>query len=196
MSTLSTPTKAAAQTPAAESKPLPTGERNGLDRLISRGGAIAAWLVFLAMAISVFEVVMRYVFDSPTSWVHETVVFLVAASFSLGGPATLAQNRHIRVRVLYDAVGPRWRVWFDRFNDLVTLCFCIAMSYAAFNMFWRASHNPMGDWQLERSGTAWNPPIPALAKGLIMFALALMTLQALLHLIQSCRAAKPLEGGH
>jgi hypothetical protein len=69
------------------------GERNALDRVISRGGALAAWLVFLAMAISVFEVIMRYAFDSPTSWVHESVVFLVAVSFALGGPATLAANR-------------------------------------------------------------------------------------------------------
>ncbi len=196
MSTLSTPNKATAATPSPEPESLSGGERNALDRLISRGGAIAAWLVFLAMAISVFEVIMRYVFDSPTSWVHETVVFLVATSFSLGGPATLAKNRHIRVRVLYDAVGPGLRVWFDRFNDLVTLGFCVAMSYAAFNMFWRASHNPMGDWQLERSGTSWNPPIPALAKGLILFALALMTLQALLHLIQSCRPAHNREDQH
>lgn len=195
MSTLSTPTKAKAKPAAAPPEPEAghAGERNALDRLISRGGAGVAWLVFAAMAVSVFEVIMRYVFDSPTSWVHETVVFLVAATFALGGPATLAQNRHIRVRVLYDAVRPSMRIWFDRFNDLVTLAFCVAMSYAAFNMFWRASHNPMGDWQLERSGTAWNPPIPALAKGLILFALALMTLQALLHLIQSCRPARVHE---
>ncbi|MFC6669515.1 TRAP transporter small permease subunit [Marinobacterium aestuariivivens] len=190
MSTLSNPTREAQK---AESDVQRDGERNALDRLISRGGAVAAWLVFVAMAISVFEVIMRYGFDSPTSWVHETVVFLVATSFALGGPATLAKNRHIRVRVLYDAVGPGLRVWFDRFNDLVTLGFCVAMSYAAFSMFWRASHNPMGDWQLERSGTAWNPPMPALTKGLIMFALILMTVQALLHLIQSCRPARAYE---
>lgn len=187
MSTLSQTPTPAEDSPAHDS--MVGGERNALDRVISRGGALAAWLVFLAMAISVFEVIMRYAFDSPTSWVHESVVFLVAVSFALGGPATLAKNRHIRVRVLYDSVKPGFRIWFDRFNDLVTLGFCVAMSYAAFNMFWRASHNPLGEWQLERSGTSWNPPMPALTKGLILFALALMTLQALLHLIQSCQRA-------
>ncbi len=191
MSTLSNTPTPAEDSPMHDA--MVGGERNGLDRIISRFGAAAAWLVFLAMAISVFEVIMRYVFDSPTSWVHESVVFLVAVSFSLGGPATLAKNRHIRVRVLYDSVKPELRIWFDRFNDFVTLGFCVAMSYAAFNMFWRASHNPLGEWQLERSGTSWNPPMPALTKGIILFALARMTLQALLHLIQSCQRAQGTE---
>lgn len=163
-------------------------ERNGLDRLVSRGARGAAWMILLAMAISVVEVFLRYGFNSPTSWVHESVVFLIAVSFALGGPAALARNSHIRVKVLYDNVGPRLRGWMDRFNDLVTLGFCLAMSYAAFHMFWRASHNPLGEWRLERSGTSWNPPFPAMVKGVILFALALMTLQALLHLIQSLRA--------
>ncbi|ANG62028.1 C4-dicarboxylate ABC transporter permease [Marinobacterium aestuarii] len=191
MSTLSNTPTPAEDSPIHDS--MVGGERNGLDRIISRFGAAAAWLVFLAMGISVFEVIMRYVFDSPTSWVHESVVFLVAVSFALGGPATLAKNRHIRVRVLYDSVKPEFRIWFDRFNDLVTLGFCVAMSYAAFNMFWRASHNPLGEWQLERSGTSWNPPMPALTKGIILFALGLMMLQALLHLIQSCQRAQGTE---
>ncbi|MDI5890927.1 TRAP transporter small permease subunit [Halomonas rhizosphaerae] len=163
-------------------------ERTALDRLVARGARGAAWLVLIAMGISVVEVFLRYGFNSPTSWVHESVVFLVAVTFALGGPAALARNSHIRVKVLYDSAGPRLKCWMDRFNDLVTLGFCLTMSYAAFHMFWRASHNPLGEWQLERSGTSWNPPFPALVKGMILFALALMTLQALLHLVQSIRA--------
>ena len=163
-------------------------ERTALDRLVARGARGAAWLVLIAMGISVVEVFLRYGFNNPTSWVHESVVFLVAVTFALGGPAALARNSHIRVKVLYDSAGPRLKCWMDRFNDLVTLGFCLAMSYAAFHMFWRASHNPLGEWQLERSGTSWNPPFPALVKGMILFALALMTLQALLHVVQSIRA--------
>lgn len=166
----------------------PPAARNALDRAISGAMSYAAWIVFFAMGISVFEVIMRYGLDSPTSWVHESVVFLVAISFALGGPAAMARNSHIRVRVLYDSAGPRLKCWLDRFNDAVALGFCLAMSYAAYVMFWRASHNPLGEWQLERSGTSWNPPFPAFTKGMILFALALMTVQATLHLIESLRA--------
>ncbi len=168
-------------------------ERNAFDRLIARGGRAISWLVLLAMGISVVEVFMRYGFNNPTSWVHETVVFLIAVIFALGGPAAMARNSHIRVKVLYDSAGPRLKCWMDRLNDLLTLGFCLAMSYAAFYMFWGASHNPLGEWSLERSGTSWNPPFPAMIKGTILFALVLMTLQASLHLLQSLRA-KPDAG--
>ncbi|CAM3358075.1 TRAP transporter small permease subunit [Halomonas lysinitropha] len=163
-------------------------ERNALDKVIARGARLAAWLVLLAMGISVVEVFMRYGFNNPTSWVHETVVFLIAVIFALGGPAAMARNSHIRVKVLYDSAGPRLKCWMDRLNDLLTLAFCLTMSYAAFQMFWGATHNPLGEWSLERSGTSWNPPFPAMVKGAIFFALALMTLQAVLHLIESIRA--------
>ncbi|MFG6136489.1 TRAP transporter small permease subunit [Halomonas sp. B23F22_10] len=161
--------------------------RGAFDRGVVMAASGAAWLVFIAMAISVYEVIMRYAFNSPTSWVHESVVMLVAVGFALGGPAALASDRHIRVKVLYDAAGPRCRLWLDRFNDLVTFGFCLAMSYAAFTMFWSASHNPLGEWQLERSGTSWNPPFPALVKGMILLALAIMCVQSCLHLIRSLR---------
>lgn len=168
-------------------------ERNALDRLIVSGGRAISWLVLVAMGISVVEVFMRYGFNNPTSWVHETVVFLIAVIFVLGGPAAMARNSHIRVKVLYDSAGPTLKCWMDRFNDLLTLIFCMSMSYAAFYMFWGATHNPLGEWSLERSGTSWNPPFPAMVKGMIFFALTLMTLQALLHLWQSLKA-KPRTG--
>lgn len=181
------PTRPVATETSTDSPP-DAGARNGFDRLVLRCGRSAAWLVFIAMTISVYEVFMRYGLDSPTSWVHETVVMLVATLFSLGGPVAMANNRHIRVRVLYDTVGPRVRLWLDRFNDLVTLGFCLLMSYAGYVMFWKSSHNPMGDWSLERSGTSWNPPFPTLVKGMILLALAVMTVQAACHLVQSLRA--------
>ena len=166
------------------------------DRAITASSSIVAWLIFVAMAVSVYEVFMRYGLNSPTSWVHETTVFLIAAIFALGGPVALARNRHIRVRIIYDAVPPSVRRWLDVVNGLLTLLFAAGMTYAAWLMFYPATHNPLGEWQLERSGTSWNPPFPAFVKGLILLALALMAVQAVLHTIQALRgrpvpAARP-----
>jgi TRAP-type C4-dicarboxylate transport system permease small subunit len=162
--------------------------RTGLDRVIAKAANGVAWLVFIAMAISVFEVIMRYVFHSPTSWVHESTVMLIAALFALGGPVAMARDKHIRVRVIYDAVSPRVRRWLDVFNNTVILAFCIGMTYAAWQLFFRATHDPSGVISLERSGTSWNPPFPAFTKGFILFAVALMAVQSALHLIQCLRA--------
>ncbi|MFV0334408.1 MAG: TRAP transporter small permease subunit [Tropicimonas sp.] len=170
-----------------------------LDRVIARCSLAIGWLAFLAMAISVFEVFMRYALNSPTSWVHETTVLLIAIIFALGGPIALARNKHIRVRFIYDAAGPRARYWLDLFNGLLTLVFTGGMTYAAWLMFWTATHNPMGAIQLERSGTSWNPPFPATIKTVILIAVALMFAQTVMHLIHTLRngpglPAVPAEG--
>lgn len=154
-----------------------------------------SWLVFIAMGISVFEVISRYLFNSPTSWVHETTVFMIAVLFALGGPVALAHDKHIRVRLIYDWISPEKRRWLELFNNIVGLGFCAGMSYAAYVLFWRSAHSPLGDWQLERSGTSWNPPFPALTKGIIMVALLLMTAQVVLHIVHSLRHWKhPVAG--
>ncbi|WP_319412524.1 TRAP transporter small permease subunit [uncultured Cohaesibacter sp.] len=176
-------------TPASPEPAGVDGEiRTSLDGAIDWCGRGLAWLVFLAMAISVTEVISRYVFDSPTSWVHESTVFMIAIIFALGGPIALARDKHIRVRIIYDTVSEATRKKLDVFNSVVTFLFSVAMSYAAFVLFWRASHNPSGAWQLERSGTSWNPPFPALTKGIILMALTIMAVQSILHVIKAIRA--------
>lgn len=158
---------------------------NPFDAAIEWCGRGIAWLVFVSMIISVTEVISRYVFDSPTSWVHETTVFLIAILFCVGGPVALARDKHIRVRILYDIASPRVRRWLDVLNGVISLGFCGGMSWAAYTLFWRSSHDPSGAWTVERSGTSWNPPFPTLTKGIILFALAIMTVQIVLHLIQA-----------
>jgi hypothetical protein len=60
------------------------------------------------------------------------------------------------------------------------------MSYSSYTMFYRSVALP-GGWTLERSGTSWNPPFPSMSKGIILFALAVMTLQSVSHLVQAVR---------
>lgn len=162
--------------------------RTRLDAVIDAMSKGVAWLVFIAMAISVVEVGSRYLFNSPTSWVHETVIFMIAILFALGGPAALARDKHIRVRLIYDAVSPRTRRWMDIFNSVVTLGFAAGMTYAAWTMFYRSVDDPLGGWTLERSGTSWNPPFPSLTKAVILLALAIMTVQSVLHIVHAIRS--------
>ena len=181
------------KTPAEYNKAAMEGTRTVLDRWVCFAGRGIGWLVFVAMGISVVEVVARYGFNNPTSWVHESVVFLIAVTFALGGPVALARNKHIRVRVIYDYVKPEKRRWLDVVNDGVTFIFCTFMTYAAYTMFYRSTHDPLGQWTLERSGTSWNPPIPSFVKGIILIAVVVMAVQALLHFIQSLQGKGPMQ---
>ncbi len=161
--------------------------RSALDAAIGEAGKVIAWLVLVGAMISVYEVCMRYLFNSPTSWVHETTVFLIAVIFALGGPVAMARDKHIRVRLIYDAVSVRARRWLDVVNSVITFLFLTGMTYAAWIMFYKSTHAPTGVIQLERSGTSWNPPFPAWIKTVILISVAVMLVQTVVHLIQALR---------
>ncbi|WP_051341414.1 TRAP transporter small permease subunit [Azospirillum halopraeferens] len=182
---------ALSDTDAGQQPLVPNGRdghiRSTLDAVIAEGGRVVAWLVLVAAVVSVYEVGMRYLLDSPTSWVHETTVFLIAIIFALGGPIALARDKHIRVRLIYDAVPPRARRWLDVVNSVITVVFLAGMTFAAWSMVYTATHAPTGAIQLERSGTSWNPPFPAWIKIMILLSVAIMLVQTLIHLVQALR---------
>lgn len=159
-----------------------------LDRGIRRAGQMIAWLVFLAMLVSVFEVIMRYGFNSPTEWAHETTTFLVAAIFALGGPYALATNRHIQIRILLDRLSPRKRSWLELLNLVLGILFCLAIGYAAWVLAYNATHAPDGSWRLETSGSSWNQPLPAFTKIVILISIALMCVQQVVRIATHRRA--------
>ena len=72
-----------------------------LDRVISFMAYLAALLLFLLMLIICYEVVMRYLFRSPTGWVIEACEYALLYITFLGAPWLLKQDGHIRVDILF-----------------------------------------------------------------------------------------------
>lgn len=167
----------------AEVEDSDTDIRSGFDRAITRSTKFFAWAIFLAFAITVIEVFARYVFDSPTFWAHESTTFLIAAIFLIGGPIALARDKHIRVRMIYDAVSPKRKRHLDILNSVIGLVFFAGLSVASWTMVSKSWFNPSGALHLEGTGTSWNPPTPALLKMLVLICVVTMFVQTLLHLV-------------
>lgn len=145
-------------------------------------------LVFALIAVvSLYEIVRRYLFNSPTLWVHETVTFAGATLFVLGGLYALATDKHVRIVLVYDSVSPAVQRWLRVVHHLLGLLFSSLLLYASWFMAQSAVVAPWGGWRLETSGSAWNPPFPALLKVVIFVAVVILTLQFLLHLIRDLR---------
>lgn len=161
--------------------------RTGLDRAIAGSSKVFAWAIFVAFLITVIEVIARYVFDSPTFWAHETTTFLIAAIFLVGGPVALARDKHIRVRIFYDSVGPRRRRTLDIVNSVVALVFFAGLAYASWVMVGKSWFTPTGALHLEGTGTSWNPPTPALLKLLVLICVVAMFVQTVFHLLAAIR---------
>ena len=158
-----------------------------LSRFVIPLGPPIAVAFLLITAFTFFEVVMRYVFNAPTIWVHETTIALTAICFAFGGAYCLATDRHIRVVLLYDSAGPRTKRWLDVAISLVGAAACALMAWAAWSLAYKAYYTPTGDFRLETSGSAWNPPTPAIVKAVLFLVLCVMCVQFLLQAFRHIR---------
>ena len=162
--------------------------KTALDRLIVKIGDRISWLYFFAVVISVIEVVMRYIFNSPTAWVHETTLMVVGLCMLWGGTYCMAEDRHIRVSVVRDLLPDRVGKVFDVLVGVLTLFFCGGLAYAGYIMVEKAFFDPAGNFRVLRSGSALNSPAPAVVKTMLFIVVVLMTLQSISQLIARVKA--------
>jgi len=143
--------------------------------------------ILVSAGILILEVFLRYVFNAPTIWGHETVVFLTAASFIFGGLFVAARDSHIRVVLIYDTISPAIRRWFN----VAISAFCALASFFFTVSTWvavqRALFAPSGEWRIETSGTAFNAPFPGLLRGFLFLILLLLTLQFIILTVNYAR---------
>ncbi|MGE0717304.1 MAG: TRAP transporter small permease subunit [Alphaproteobacteria bacterium] len=140
-----------------------------------------SWFYAIAVAVTAYEVVMRYGLNSPTIWVHDTAIALCAIAFVYGGAYAMVKNQHINITSLYDNLPRGWKRCADTFNWLCTFVFLAALTYAATI---QASRSVA---LMETSGRAWDVPIPALLKTLLAVGALLMAALALDRLIRAVR---------
>ncbi|WP_306031161.1 TRAP transporter small permease subunit [Stappia sp. MMSF_3263] len=162
-------------------------EAGAIGRAIDRGGLVFAAGIVLSMAVLINEVVLRYLFNAPTIWAHETTIFLCGIAFIYGGLYCTARDRHIRVVLIYDALPPGARRAFDVIISLICAASSAMFAFAAWVMVQRAAFRPDGSFRLERSGSAWDPVYPGLVKVFLLAVLAVMAVQFLVLAVNYAR---------
>lgn len=135
----------------------------------------------LVVALVFYEVVSRYVFNSPTYWVHELSIALCAAAFIFAGGYVLQSRDHITVSVLYDQLPERLRAKMDIVNALLGLTYLCALLYGL------AVQAGKSIAVMENTGTASRLPTPVIMKSLLVVGVALMILQILASLAAHLR---------
>lgn len=168
-------------------EPMAVTEAGLLGRAINAGGYVFAAGIVLSAVILLTEVFLRYVLNAPTIWAHETTTFLCGIAFLYGGLFCAARDSHIRVVLIYDHLSGRLRRVFDIAIALACSIAAGFFTYAAWIMAMKAAWAPTGEFRLERSGSAWNPPTPALVKWFLLGMLVLLTAQFLILAINYAR---------
>ncbi|MAZ32904.1 MULTISPECIES: TRAP transporter small permease subunit [Thalassospira] len=189
------PTPDLAIEPDGTPEPVPTV--SGLfGRAVDKISSIFALGFLLAMGILIFEIFMRHVFNSPTLWAHETTTFLSAVGFVFGGLYCASRNKHIRVVIIYDIAGPRFRRALDIGISVVCAISSGFFAWAAWLMVKRAAFKPGGDIHLETTGSAFNAPYPGLLKIFMLFVLIALTIQFVILTINYMRAKPDYAGAN
>jgi len=84
-----------------------------IDRVNTWVGKTFAWAIVLLTIQVTYEVMMRYLFNSPTNWGFDASYMLYGALFMMAGAYTLARNGHVRGDFLYRNFGVRGQAWMD-----------------------------------------------------------------------------------
>ncbi|MEI4485111.1 TRAP transporter small permease [Frigidibacter sp. MR17.14] len=167
-----------------------------LGRVVERFGFIFAAGIVAAAVMLLMEVFLRYVLNRPTIWAHETSTFLCALAFLYGGLFVAARDTHIRVVLIYDALPAGIRRGLDIFISASSALASAFFAWAAWLMVAKSVWAPSGEVRFERSGSAWNPAIPAWTKIFLFVVLIVMTLQfAIFAWNQLRRSAETRTGG-
>lgn len=157
--------------------PDPVPEAGIFGQAVNAVGIVFAIGILASAGLLMYEVVMRYAFNAPTKWVHETVVFLSATAFVYGGLYAAAIDKHIRVVIFYDRLSAGLKRVFDVAISLTCLVASLFFAWAAWLSVKRAAWTPQGEFRLETSGSAWNPPYPGLLKVFLLVILILLAVQ-------------------
>ena len=79
----------------------------GIDQLSKTIGHAFAWCIVILTLGTCYEVVVRYVFDNPTSWAFDMSYIMYGAVFYMAGAYTLSRGGHVRADMFYRLLSPK-----------------------------------------------------------------------------------------
>ena len=167
-----------------------------IDRIFIRLGEIVSILFLVVVCISFFEVIMRYVFNSPTIWVHETTSFLVSLALLFGGISCYAAEKHIAMTFISDSLPIMARWYTVLCVESCTLLFSLMMAYGAFLSAKDAFISPFGKFRMQTSGSALDMPFPALNKGFFFLTCIMLILLVIVHLLRHLMTYRETKNQH
>jgi len=125
-------------------------------RLISRlngltGEFVAYWSV-IAVLVYYYEVIARYVFNSPTNWAHESMFLMFGMQYLLAGGYVLREGAHVRVDVIYNYFSNRAKGIVDLFTSIFFFIFVLTLLFTGWTFFndsYQVSEVSFTEWAIQ-----------------------------------------------
>ena len=160
-----------------------------VDRFSIFIGRVTMILILAMTLVMLYEVLLRYVFETPTKWANELTLWIGGFVFLCSGLYGMQQRSHIRIFLLYDA-SPRWvQRLFDCIWTGLLVIFVIGLIFGSYKQVFIVKF-----YNWEMFGTAFDPPIPAIIQPTILIVLTLVAIQAVLNVISDWNLEPEVHG--
>ncbi|WP_203560839.1 TRAP transporter small permease subunit [Jiella pacifica] len=142
-----------------------SGWTGWIDRLSFYSGEFVSYWAVIAVFVYYYEVVARYVFNSPTNWAHEGMYLMFGMQYLIMGAYAMLTESHVRVDIFYAPLSPRRKA----LADILTSVFFFIFAGVLLVTGWifaadatRVSEVSFTDWQLAYWPFKWAIVVGAL----------------------------------
>ncbi len=156
-----------------------------MDKISIRVGHAASWMTLMLVLVTMYDVIMRYIFKAGSIWIQESEWHLFAANFMLAASWTLLRNGHVRVDLFYVKFSTKTKAWVDLIGSILFLLpFCILIVYSSIPFvfdswaIWEGSSDPGG------------LPARYILKSIIPLTFILLALQGISEIIKNAAVIK------
>jgi TRAP-type mannitol/chloroaromatic compound transport system permease small subunit len=95
-------------------------------------GVFVAYWCLISVFAYYYEVVARFVFNSPTNWVHESMFLMFGMMYMLSGAYAYREDQHVRVDVLYSHFSVRGKAIADIITSVFFFIFMLTMLWTGY----------------------------------------------------------------
>lgn len=111
------------QTHVDDDKYIGTGFSGLLNRISYYAGEYVSYWAVIAVFVYYFEVVSRYVFNSPTNWAHESMFLMFGMQYLIAGSYAMMTESHVRVDIFYAKFSARRKALVDILTSIFFFIF-------------------------------------------------------------------------
>ena len=115
----------------------------------TKAGEYVAYWAVISVFVYYYEVIARFVFNSPTNWVHESMFLMFGMQYMISGAYAYREDQHVRVDVVYTHFSTRGKAIADIISSVFFFIFTFTMLYTGWKFAWDAVQNS------ETSFTEW-----------------------------------------
>jgi TRAP-type mannitol/chloroaromatic compound transport system permease small subunit len=120
-----------------------------IDKINGYVGEYVSFWSIIAVFVYYYEVLARYLFNSPTNWAHESMFLMFGMQYVMAAGFTHREHAHVHVDVLYQYFPLRIKAAINVFTSIFFFIFCIVLFWTG----WVFAADSVGVWEV--SFTEW-----------------------------------------